>query len=716
LNKINFNYSYSQEYSRTPVYENRFNWAWNLDVNYTNALPDILAFTPTKFLKDVPLIGVYSDWKLNLLPSNIGFGLNVTRGRQTEQSRFLSFASPVVRNFFADRKANFTWKLSQGGFLSPNFDYSFNTRSSLIDLEFDEFGNQRTGSQISNAMFNNGIDFGRNTTHTQNLTINFKPIFPVGFMAKYLDMNGSYNVNYMWNDPLMPDPAVRDRAKNTSYNGQFRFNMNFGLRSFGDEIFGITPANTFGRRPDQNGKVSLPLGKQVLLGIKSIFLDYDKINISVNQTNNSTNPGVYGGTGMSNFWGRGITGRQSLDMFGPSFAYQLGLVSNPHGGFRFNPSGSFPFMSFDTYAGLRPANGRYQDNYRQSTDLNISTNRPLWEGATLDLTWRTTKAYNRNQTVITDVNGVPTFTNVIAMETIDRTFISMPKVFGMNLFGNTIEDVVKEYELQRDAIIARTDVDTLEKNKLLNKALAQAFYTELETFSLSGVGEVAKFLPSINWGIRWTGIEKWDIWDGYLKKVQVDHNYTSNYSEAVQITDNGRVIQNQQVTTGFSPLVGVNVSFDETKVDGTLTGSIRWNRTQGYNLNAAAKSVVTSQTTDEIAVQASYTMNSFSIPFLGFQLKNELEFSFLGSYKFNGRGTFDVFDPASFEGGQEEGRVLDGSTVISIEPRVRYSLSERLTASFFVRYDGTFNVGAANPGFHTTQVGLDFRLSIAGGR
>ncbi len=717
LNKLNFNYTYSQEYTRTPVYENRFNWNWTLDANYTNSLPDILAFSPTKFLKDVPVIGVYGDWKLNLLPSNIGFGLNMTRGRQTEQSRFLTFASPVVRSFFADRKANFTWKLSQGGLLSPSIDYSFNTRSSLIDLEHDEFGNQRTGSQISNAMFSNGFDFGRNTTHNQMFTINFKPILPVGFLNKYLDMNGSYNVNYSWNDPLMPDPAVRDRAKNATYNGQFRYNINVSLRSFGDEIFGITPSKMFGKRKDdKTGEEVTDWGSQILLAFKSILLDYEKINITLSQTNNSTNPGVFGGTGMSNFWGRGITGRESLNNFGPSFAYQMGLTSNPHGGFNISPSSSFPFFSFDSYPGLRPPNGRYQDNYRQSTDLNIATNRPLWEGATLDLTWKTSQAFNRNQTVITDVNGVPTFTNVIAMQTIDKSYISLPTIFGLNLFGNTVEDVVKGFELRRDAIVQRTDIDTLEKNKLLNRALAQSFYEELEAFSFSGVGQLGHFLPSINWGIRWTGIEKWTIWGGYLKKVQVDHNYTSNYSEAVQITDNGRVIQNQQVTTGFSPLIGVNVSFDEAKTKGTLTGSIRWNRTQGYNLNAAAKSVVTSQTTNEIAVQANYTMNSFSIPFLGFQLKNELEFSFLGSYKFNGRGTFDVFDPTSFSGGQEQGRVLDGSTVVSVEPRVRYSLSERLTASFFVRYDGTFNVGASNPGFHTTQVGLDFRLSIAGGR
>jgi hypothetical protein len=38
------------------------------------------------------------------------------------------------------------------------------------------------------------------------------------------------------------------------------------------------------------------------------------------------------------------------------------------------------------------------------------------------------------------------------------------------------------------------------------------------------------------------------------------------------------------------------------------------------------------------------------------------------------------------------------------------------TASFFIRYEGTFNEGASNPGFHTTQVALDIMMNISGGR
>ena len=105
-----------------------------------------------------------------------------------------------------------------------------------------------------------------------------------------------YYPGYNWNDPLQPDPAVRDRAKNTSYGGQFRFNINLGLRNFGDALFGITPASTFGRKKSTDGKSDdgLSFLQSMAITFKSIFLDYDKINITLNQPNNATSPGVFG--------------------------------------------------------------------------------------------------------------------------------------------------------------------------------------------------------------------------------------------------------------------------------------------------------------------------------------------------------------------------------------------------------------------------------------
>lgn len=724
FNKLNIGYSYSQEFERSPIYEQRFMWMWRLSLQYSVAVSPFLQFSPLTWIDDDAfIIGTYSKLRINPLPVSVASGLEMTRRRTTEQSRFLSFPSPVVRDFMANRSAQASWKLAEGGFLNPAIDYSFNTLSTLVPLELDETGKQRTGAQIAEKMFfNEGgfINLGSDNQHTQNVTVNMKPTIPnIASLNQYIDMTGVYNVTYQWQDPLQPDPTIRDIAKSASWNNNLRFNMGLRLKNAADGWFGMQDTRKAPHRaPNQVKKdtaaSSVPTDFWKGFGnvMKTIFLDYDKIDFTFTQNNNSVNPGVLGGNGMTNFWARGMTFRESQMIYGPSMAYQLGLVTDPHGGYNIRSSDKFPFFGFDTYPGLRPANAILQDNYNQKTMFEIRTSRPLWEGATLDLNWKTDLGFSKSQTVITDENGVPKFTNVIAMESFNRTYLTMPSFFGLNVFNNTLEHVIDLYNVEK-AKIQNSNLDTVQKNRAMQTALSESFYKGLEAFSFFG-GAAGKFLPGINWGIRWEGLEKWALWKDLIKVMTVEHVYTSQYTESVQVTDKGRAIQAQQVQYGFNPLVRVSANFDEKKVDGTLTASIQWGTTTNYQISSAGRSTIFRQTTHDITGQASYTMKGFEFPFLGINLKNDLEMSFLGTFKSNGRATYNLDDEEAIKNGN--GRTLDGNTQIIIEPRARYSIDNRLTASFFVRYEGTFTEGAAQPGFHTTQVGLDIRLSISGGR
>jgi cell surface protein SprA len=423
------------------------------------------------------------------------------------------------------------------------------------------------------------------------------------------------------------------------------------------------------------------------------------------------NPGVYGGEGMTNFWGRGILFRESMPIYGPSFAYQLGLISSPHGGFNITSSDKFPYFGFSTYPGLRPPNGTMQDNFTQKTSFDVKTNRPLWKGATLALNWKTDLGYNKNQTVITDGSGVPTFTNVIASESFNRTFLSLPSFFGINFFNNSIENVINIFLEKRSRITA--DADTSNDNKLIQEAASESFYDGLEAFSLTG-GRVGKFLPAINWDLRWEGLEKFFLWEKYVKRMSFEHVYQSMYQEGAQITDIGKSVQNQMVQTGFNPLIGFNVTFDDKLFKGAFTASLRWSSMDNFSISSAARSTISGQSSNEISAQATYVLKGFDYKILGFRIKNDVEFSFLGKYAKNKRSSFDMLDPDSYQGGQ--GRTVDGNTSITIEPRIRYNVDNKLTTSFFVRYEGQFTEGAAQPGFHTTQVGLDLKISLSGGR
>ncbi len=723
FNKVTMGYSYFQDYERTPIYKERFNWQWRFNLQYSLNFPDILAFRPLTWLEGVPFFGAYSNLKVNLLPSVFNANITMNRRRQTEQSRFLDFPSPIIRDFSALRNYGFNWKIAEGGFLSPIIDYAVNTNSTLVNLEFDEFGNQQTGSQIFNQMFfRNGelVNFGINNLHTQMVTINLRPMLPSLFsINKYFDITGLFSTSYNWSDPLQANPVIKDIVKNAGFANNIRFNMGFRMKALGDEWFGVSTPPP-GMRVNRAKPDSIPSGSKLFLPLeilKIVVFDWEKVDFTFNQQNASTNPGVFGGTGLHNFWVNGFGMGDNTQ--GPSWAYQMGLIDQPHGGFNIRPTSAFPFFRFDTYPGLRPPNARLQDNFRQTTSFEIRTSRPLWEGARLDLNWKTEVGFNKNQTVVTDAFGNSSFTNIISVESFNRTFHTFPTIFGINVFNNSIENVMRLYEVSKLDIDQRWQaglINDVERNQQYQEALNNAFYEGLEAFSFSK-GAAGKFLPAVNWTIRWEGLEKFALWKDLIKRMSVDHQYTSTYQENAQVTDNGRAVLTQTVQYGFQPFIGVNASFDEDKLDGILTATLRWSNTKSYNVNNAARASVNSQLTNEITAQASYTMKGFEFPLFGINLKNDLEYSFLFTYKHNKRHTFDITRPSdTYVGDKQDGETLDGNTQLIIEPRARYSLSSRLTASFFVRYEGTFTEGAAQPGFHTTQVGFDLRLNIAGGR
>ena len=707
INRVTLGYSYAQEYERSPVVEQKFNWIWKLDAQYSVNLPDLLSFEYMKWAKGMPLLGAYSQAKISLLPSNLTASLNFSRRRLTEKSRFLKFPSPVIRDFSAQRQAGFTWKLGQKSFLSPTINYKLSMNSTLVPLELDENGMQRTGSEIAKLMFfkdGNVIDFGRTNMLNQNFTIKFKPILPLGIYAQYLETTGSFGTDYNWNNPLQEDPTIHDVAKTSSFNNTIRFDIGLRLKSLSEHLLDGKIGPKRGRAKDSTSSNIAGVMGSIGSILRTIFLDYDKLDIAFKQSNNASNQGLFGGTGLTNFW----SARGSENIYGPSMAYQLGLVSSPHGGFNMTSSDKFPFFGFETYPGLRPPNAILPENFAQKTTLDVKTTRPLWEDATLDLNWSTNFAYNKNQIVETDEFGNPTFTNVIGTESFDRTYLSLPSVFGINIFDNTIDHVIELYEAEKEQILA-SDRDTVSKNKALSQALTTSFHDGLQAFSFFG----GKFLPAVNWAIHWKGIEKWDFWKDYVKTAALEHAYVSKYTENNQLTGKGKITQGQQIQIGFQPLIGLDVTFDNKVFDGSFTASLKYGTTTGFQVTSANRSTISRNSNDKLTANASYVLDNWEFPLFGLVLENEMEFSFMASYEMTERTTYDITEK---EKNGDEGRKLDGNTKITIEPRVRYSLSNRVTASFFYRYESTTNEGAASPGFSTHQIGFDFRLSIAGGR
>lgn len=121
--------------------------------------------------------------------------------------------------------------------------------------------------------------------------------------------------------------------------------------------------------------------------------------------------------------------------------------------------------------------------------------------------------------------------------------------------------------------------------------------------------------------------------------------------------------------------------------------------------------MIQQENTHELQIQASYLKRGMNLRFIGLELKNDLEISLLTQMRKNIQARFEV-DEYPFT----QARTVNGTTQLTIEPRARYTISNRVTASAFIRYEGNFSEGASTPGFSSTQFGVDIRLSISGGR
>ncbi len=703
FNRFTIGYSYAQEFERSPLVAERFRWQWNLTVQYAVQMQPLITVRPLGWGAAIPILREFASWQFAPWPTNFGFGIALTRGRQTEQLRDVPFPSPVVREFTARQQLQANWRLSEGGLFNPALDYSLTTTSTLVPLEVDPVtGQQRTGSQIFRSMLlRNGrpLYLGEETALQQNVTVNFRPRIPELLrIQRFVDMTGSYTVTYSWNDPRQPDPAIRDVVKQAQWQSSFRWNTALRLRQLSEQLLGKVPT---GDTP------SVPT--RILRILRSAIVDYDNFQISFQQDNSSLNPGILGGTGLTNLWLRTLLFRSEDPLYGPSAAYQLGLLASPHGSIRIGRSSRFPFISFATTLGRRPPNAVLQENFSQRSVIDMRTSRPLWKGATLTLSWKSEFAYNRNWTLQTDAAGLPTPTNVVVTNSYSRTALFLPPFLVFALFRNTPERVLELYDQQRQTILA-TVRDTTEQNIRLQQALAEAFRRGVESFRWYP-GALALIMPRVNWMLRWEGLQTWWLFRRIgAQQVSLDHAYASTYRENTRVTDRGRVIDAQQVEANFQPFLGLTVNFDEKVFRGPATAVLRYNLRYSYQLGAAARSLQR-QVSHEFSLQLNHTRRGLVLPFFGTELKNDVEFSLLASVRRNLTTSHDVF-----RSGGSEGLRVDGSTQISIEPRARYTVSQRLTAALFMRYDGVFNEGAAQPGYSTFQIGMDIRLGISGGR
>jgi cell surface protein SprA len=439
--------------------------------------------------------------------------------------------------------------------------------------------------------------------------------------------------------------------------------------------------------------------------LKIPLLDYDNINVTFTQSNQVQNSGVVGSTGFVNFWGRVPFFQDPDPKYGPSRLYQLGLISDPDGKLtNFGPRPYFPFFGWDVEPGPRAMvdGGAIVNSFRQTNRLAFKTTRDLWEGARIDLNWNVGWSYSRTQNLSTDsLQSIPTLVNQTVTGSVDRSFLTFPDVLFLGMFKTSLKEVSKQYAALKSADTTGGAND--EKN--LTTAFEKGF--EALPFLKKIFGQ---YYPRVNWSFRWDGLEKLPLFTGFVSRLSLDHSYNSNFSRQFENTPggDGERTDGERVAYGFAPLVGANFTFKEL-LKGSFGANLRYNTSTSYDLSVSSRNIVETLT-QEIAFTASYSRKGFEIPFFGLSLSNDVDVSLTYSISKNSRNTYDV----SQLDVNVTGVPLEGSTRTQIEPRIKYVLSQRVTASVYYRYtrvEPDF-AGSRIPGTTENEAGLDIHIAI----
>ena len=707
FNSLTFGVNYNKTYSRSPSIEKALSWIWNVNINYVLNLSPDYNIQPI----DVPILGTffallkdYSNLKIFFTPQNINLNVSVKRNKNTSKSRptfnpvtnqFNETEESVSRDFTTQRTASLNWKITEGGLINLTTSYNLNISSSLSAIELDDFVKERTESDIWRDIFTKKF-FGKDFKYQQTLDLRTSSRLPSLFeLNKYLSLSAGYSVGYQWDY----DFRQFELGRSAGFNNRSNLGVNFRLKALFAPLFveSNEPTNQeFQRRNfNQNfvqsedttdegqwqdttlsprGPSPLKVGFSYLkIFIKNALFDYENISINFTNDNTLSKSGLKAkGTGFKNFFG--IFYNQDA---GPTRLFMLGL-------------------SGDVGPRVSAPNVNLSDNFSQRNNIDLKTSRTLWEGARIELNWKLGWSLNKSSTLTVDQNGNLFVANINSSGTINRSFLTFPPFLLLSFANSGIKRVHELYKPGSGSAFAGN--------------LSDAFVEGFESFpllsKLSFVKKYSKYIPRPNWRITWDGLEKLPLLSAIAKRVSLDHSYIASYSEGWRLNrDGGQEIQTQKIEYGFSPLVGMNLSFGQLW-SGNLSGNVKFGTRTSYDLGITTNNINETFTRD-IGFTMQYSKTGFEIPLFGLSLKNDIEISV--SYN-QAKNSIVRFEMNNFT---EEGIPQDGTTRTTLEPRIKYTLSAKVNLSIFYKRTSVEPSGASRiPPTTTNEAGIDVNIII----
>lgn len=667
INRFQFNVNANLGDSRDNTFSSKseFQLTGGVSFNTDFGLSDKLNLDIGKFLsfgdkyKDAKLYFAFPFIGLvPLFSNNFSAATDFSRTKNESQQRRFTNPDAITRLFTANRNFALDWKFIENWIVDLTGSYQFRAGSDLTGLETtsDSARIQRQANDIfGDIFFNNGIiNFGKDLTYTQSVLMHPKFNFPV--IDKFMTVNLDYNVTYGWTDP--------NTTTNLGYNVGFQNTVTSGATIKLNEIFNIfkksdTPPGTTPPGEDKF-RNKLLKGNSYLRSDSTSSGKTDPMEIlKIFKTFFPENVTV--SLSQSNaVFNTNIANRPGFanfwlfptvkDEFGPSRMYQLGLNRDP------GPRTAFV--------------NNLSDAYNLTNDLQFST------------------------------NISPIFPEAIRMGVSFRTS-----------WGNNTTRLFNSGD-------AGQDVGTTSISNLKTKTISTFFVGDVEKFTIDGDSTTGRFFADAvksnlkgfafpNWTLTISGLEKFPLFAQFAQSVTLDNSFQSEYSEGTtsDIRDN-TTVTNQRIVQSFSPLIGLNFTFKQL-LGGNMSANFKFNKAVTYIVNPQS-SLIQSTNTNDWSINANYTKAGFDIPLFGLELKNDISFALTVARTLN-----DPIDYV-FPRGVRDKRPGAGSSQLTINPSVQYSLSSKVTMQLFYKYiktQPTENTVAITPRT-SNEGGLNIKITI----
>ncbi len=748
VENLDFTYAYTELFHRNVdiEYDRRITHNGGLGYNYSSNPKPVKPFDKWKLISKSKWLRIIKDFNFNYMPKMLSFRTDLNKQYQENLLRnktnaIIILEPTFVKRFGWNRDYGLKWDLTQ----NLKLDYQAHAIA-LIDEPAGKIDKSLPDyKQKKDSIWKNVLNFGRMTSYTQTIDINY--VVPINKIPAFnwLNLSVKYGGTYNWQAlPLAADSLGRivdNPLGNTIENSNTEqlnltgnmtnlYNKIKYLKKINDKRKGVTetkkPKTNMPTDAQDSLKPKVNVFKEIIDNTLSLLMSIKTFNISYQEGNGRMLPG---------FMNKPV----ALGMDWNDMAPTVGFVFGSPGDM-FGSTGDIVGKAFEKGWISRDTTLNTPFSMKQTKVLNAAISLEPLNGLKIDVTGNTNyatqnSAYyrylgdNQHSDPFSMVEAGSFSTTVLGWKT---AFVGDNKDNSNDIFNRFKEYriiIAQRLESQNPNATGQI-VDSTQfpdgygptsQDVLIPAFLAAYLGKDPNKISLSPFSEkILKAIPMPNWRITYNGLTKIGFIKRYFKTVSLSHTYRATYNVNSFTTnvrykedaDGFAYIRDQignflvkkeigmvSITEQFSPLIGMDMTMNNS-----LLIKLEWKKSRNLSLSFA-NNQLTEISTNEYIIGAGYRFKSIEFKVFKKNFKSDLNLKLDFSLRQNKTTLRKLVE--------EMDQVSAGGQIISINFSADYQISEKLNFRLF--YDHIINNPYVSSQYPNSNIngGISLRFTLA---